>query len=88
MSAGGARFKVLPVGARGRRMSRGVNGGLKGGAADRLLRSGQPVVDPEPGTTGFDQAGPPQVRKMPRDGRLGEPERLVEVADTHFPSRE
>ena len=45
---------------------------------------GEPVMDPQPFLATDDQPVLPEVRQVSRDGRLGQSQRLVEVADAHL----
>ena len=78
------RGEALLIRARRRRVTDRVDCGAEGGACARIVDWRQAVVHPRSITTGLDQPRPAEIGEVARDGGLRQPQRTVNVTDTHF----
>lgn len=82
------RLQPFLIRSRGRRMPDRMNGCAQRGARARVRDVGQAIVHPQTIPPSTDQSGTSKVHEVPRDGRLRQPKRLVEVSDAHFAVRQ
>ena len=65
-------------------MRQGVDRCINHRLDNRIKRGRHLVVHPDALASHVDESRPAQIREMPRDGRLGEAEGVMEVAHTDF----